>query len=974
VRHRRLRGPDQPLSLGLWFLEVERRAGTSALRGRAVELELVRSWLAGSTAGDPRVLLIEGEAGIGKTMLLDLAVEEAAGQGFGVFFGRSDELERARPFGPLVGAFLGATEKGGDQNRVALKRLLEEGAGVSLTRDPGLQFRLVDGFVDLIESVALDRPVMLVLDDLQWADPSTVITINSMTRRLGYLEVALLAATRPVPRTPDLARLLDNLHASGADHIILEPLSEEAVNELTADLVGAEPGSTLASAVAGASGNPLFVTELLGALSQEGGIEIIEGRAEVRDVTVPPSVRLTILRRLAFLGEDAVDLLRHACLLGSSFLIRDLAVVVERPVPHLVRVLEEPIRAGVIEEREGRLCFRHDLIREALYGDLLDDIRTALHREAGRLLAAAGAPTLQVAEQLVLGAQPGDPEAVAWLHEAARSAARQAPSIAVDLLERSLEIAGTSGETPLVILADLILALLWSGRPSDAEARAREVLNLVLPPELEGPFELGLAQALAAQGRYGNLIEEVSRALSSRNLGADYFSQLKAEAANAFLFLGEPEEAETAAQEAVAVGAPVDSEGVGTGLLVLSDSARGRGDHYQALAYAEEAAARSKDRSGVRRGWGPEIFMAMALRGLDRFDEADEVIQRGRRIDERLGRVSYLPVYSYELASGLFSAGRWDEAVSEAETSLALADEVGLRMLRSWPNGVLAMIALHRGDLAEAADRIEQLDDHGDEPGDSATGSPLFALVRALFQEASGDIGAAIAILRIAWEFNLAHGIIIARRALGPSLVRLAMSAGEKELAQVVATAVEEVASHLSVPSLEGAALFCRGLTEGDADVLTRAVDAYRASPRAFDRALASEAAASALAVAGRISESRALFEDVLEELESIGADSDAARVLATMRGFGMGRRRRGGRTRHSFGWGALTPSELEVVRLAAEGLTNPEIGRRLYISPRTVQSHLSHAFRKLDVSSRVELAAEVGRRGGVPRPPATSR
>jgi DNA-binding CsgD family transcriptional regulator len=940
-------------------VQVVQSAGLPSLRGRDTELAKIEDWMAGSPDGGQRVLLVEGDAGIGKTRVLETLSRHAEDRGFAVFAGRADEVERARPFGPLVEAFL-AGDRDEGPGRPELVAMLDATAPAS--GDPGLQFRVVDGFVDLVESIALERPALLVVDDLHWADPSTILTLNSMVRRLDYLDVRLAAGMRPVPRSPELARFLDAALGRGADHLTLASLGEEAVAELVADLVGAPPGPTLTAAVAAAAGNPLFITELVRAIGQESGIEISEGTAETDDATVPPSVRLTILRRLAFLGDEALELLRHASLLGSAFTLREMAMVMDTPIPTLAKIVDEPVRAGLIEERDGTLRFRHDLIREAIYGDMLEDVRADSHLRAARRLERAGAPSLQVAEQLMLGARPGDTAAVSRLHEAAGAVALQAPSVAVDLLEQALGLLVEPGETRTAILSDLVHALLWSGRPGDAALRAAEGLA-VADTDLEASFRLGLVKALTAQGRFGDLIEEVDRVLAAGEPTPDLAAQLQAEAANAALFVGSLDEAARRAEEAVAAGTPAGSEGAVTGLLVLSDVVRGRGAYDEALQFAEEASLRYRGRASIRGGWGPEFFVAMALLGLDRFAEADQAIQRGRRADELLGRVSYLPVYGYIAASGKYAEGRWDEAIAEAESGLALADEVGLMLLRHWPNGILTLIALHRGDLAGAAARLAASGDYRDGPEDSGPEPVLLARARGLIQEATGDGRGALETLRGAFLAHVDRGMVGASRAFGPDLVRLALAHGEEGLASSVADSMEDSAERAPVPSVLALALLCRGLVDRDPDTLLKSVAAYEASPRRFDTALAAEAAAEALADAGRTAEAREQFERALRELEDIGADRHVGRVLGTMRRLGMGRRRRSHHAKASYGWEALTPSEVEVVRLVAEGLTNREIGDRLYISPRTVQTHLSHAFRKLNITSRVQLAAEVARR-----------
>jgi DNA-binding CsgD family transcriptional regulator len=179
-------------------------------------------------------------------------------------------------------------------------------------------------------------------------------------------------------------------------------------------------------------------------------------------------------------------------------------------------------------------------------------------------------------------------------------------------------------------------------------------------------------------------------------------------------------------------------------------------------------------------------------------------------------------------------------------------------------------------------------------------------------------------------------------------------------------TDVEEAAKLESTPSRKGAALHCRGLVEADSRLLLRSVEAYRKSPRVFERASACEGTAIELARCSRTAEATSLFEEALDVYEQVEARWDTVRALASMRKLGISRKRRGARKRPETGWESLTPSELEVVRLAANGLTNNEIGQRLFISRRTVQTHLAHVFRKLDLASRVELAAESARRGGV--------
>jgi DNA-binding CsgD family transcriptional regulator len=236
-------------------------------------------------------------------------------------------------------------------------------------------------------------------------------------------------------------------------------------------------------------------------------------------------------------------------------------------------------------------------------------------------------------------------------------------------------------------------------------------------------------------------------------------------------------------------------------------------------------------------------------------------------------------------------------------------------------------------------------------------------VARALLLEAEGADRQALATLAGAWDLCARSGFAIEYPVLGADLVRLALAAGEPARAEEAAAAVAEVAARRDAPSLAGAALRCRGLLDDDPEVLGDAVDAYRRAPRPLELALAAEDAAAALVRRGRPGAAVPLLRQALELHERLEAARDAARVEAGLRALGVRRGRRGPRRRPQLGWDSLTPTERQVVDLVAEGLSNPQIGERLYVSPRTVQTHVAHVFTKLGVASRAQLAAEAARR-----------
>jgi len=360
------------------------------LRGREQELQALGDAFDQVASGHPAVVIVEGEAGIGKTRLLAEALDGARARGLQVAAGRALELERTRPFGVLADTFA-CTADSPDPRRRALAGLLATQAGdrgpLTVSSDPGLQFQAVDAFGDLIEQLALAGPLVAGLDDLQWADPSSLLTIGTLGGRLADVPVAVVACLRPSPRAAELDQALAALDAGGARRLPLGRLGEDAVAELVAEVLDAQPGRRLLAEVAGAGGNCLFVTELVGALLEEGAIQVEDGRAEVAEPTLPPTLRLTILRRLSFLPGDTLQALQAGSVLGSGFSLSELSTTTARSALELAAVLAEAIRACVLTDDGTRLRFRHDLLHEAVYEDLPPSVRRALHREAGQRLA-----------------------------------------------------------------------------------------------------------------------------------------------------------------------------------------------------------------------------------------------------------------------------------------------------------------------------------------------------------------------------------------------------------------------------------------------------------------------------------------------------------------------------------------------------------------------------------------------------------
>ena len=273
-----------------------------------------------------------------------------------------------------------------------------------------------------------------------------------------------------------------------------------------------------------------------------------------------------------------------------------------------------------------------------------------------------------------------------------------------------------------------------------------------------------------------------------------------------------------------------------------------------------------------------------------------------------------------------------------------------------------AIVAVGRGDHSGARDALGSVrnDLDAERP---PYGAELVALAASLLAEAGGDDKEVFRLLLGLWEHDVAHDIRYYHRYLAPRLVRLAIVLDDRTVATGV-TELAEAAAALAaeVPSVQSAALRCRGLLENDAERLVDAVGLALRSGRVLDHAGACEDAAGVLAEIGNRSEAKDLLAEAMARYEAVEARAWEARTSAALRRLGVRQGARGPRRRPASGWASLTTTERDVSQLVAEGLTNREVAKRLHVSPHTVNTHLRHVFEKLSVSNRAELAATVAR------------
>ncbi len=923
------------------------------LVGRDGELARLRGLVKEVAAGRGGIVFVEGEPGVGKSAVLVEGLAPASGAGCLVLSGRGDELTTRFPLRPLLDC-IDATVARTNPRRAAIDELLQGPASGLGAFDRGNPVPAAcEQFLALVDELCAASPVVLVVDDLQWADEATVQVWHRLARSVGEVPLLLVGATRPVPHGGPLDALRRRISEPSGAVIGLEPLPEAAVAALIARETGAPPGPGLLQLAAGAAGNPLYLTELVNALDRDGALRVEGGVADVSADGPPASLTGVISRSLGFLSPATIDVLRLASLLGASFTVSELSAVARREVTELIPAVTEAMVAKVLVEAGSFLMFRHGLIREVVYRDLPETVRSALHREAAHTLSDADAPVDRVAVQLLqarqLGAGSVEPWMLDWLVGAARVLANRAGRIAAELLGPAVDAAAPEDPRKDTLALEYALALMSTGQLGEAEQVARAALARANDPDLIGDLYWVLGDVLWTAGRRDDALRELETALATIPLSTMHLGRLQLLVGNCHYSKGDYDAAERAATDGLAVAATTfDPRAIGYARNLLGKAKTMQGQpgasiaHYdQGLAVTADAPALSGQRLrlGLNRAW--------AMVDLGHYEQAREGLTEMRRLAEQIGNQPALEHARWIATYLAFDSGQWDDVLAEADA----VNDFEYRSV-SYGEGTAALVALHRDDLPTARRHLE-------------AGSPAhdleriqmvdnsFVLARSAALERAGEPADALAALG---ELPALSSTLWASALAAMTGVRLAMATGDTAAAELYAARLTD-----NVPNAAGAAPYCRGLITGDPELLEHAADVFRNARRPLLTALALEAAADLRARGGDIAAARRLLADALSLYTDLGAIWDISRANAHFRPYGI-RHRQPSHRRPRSGPGSLSPIETTVAELVAQGLSNPQIADRLYLSRRTVQAHVSRILSKLGMQSRVEVAREYSR------------
>jgi DNA-binding CsgD family transcriptional regulator len=911
-------------------------------------LDIIGEKIAAARQGTGGIVLIDGRPGLGKTRMLEEAAAMAARHGLRPRVGANLPDEQTIYMGAMTEVLFDEPDA-----------LFPRSARGFLDSRPEQRFRLLDQIEALLERAALDAPLLLGFDDMQWADSGCRAAIRRMPRALRGLPVLFVLAFRGNDLSPELRDAYIGLERIGAVRLTLEPLDQTAAGEIIRDVLGAQPDASLLELVDGAHGSPFLITELLHGLIEDGLVRTESGQARLIEARLPTRVRSTMRDRLDGLTPQARNAAQVASVLGGGFSFGWLAAMLDRPPSTLLSPVDELISADLLTTRpDEQLAFRHELLRQAVLGTLLGSTRRALQRQAADVLMDKGTPPLEVAGLLTASAERGDQAAVAAMLRAVEQLAFDDPGAAADLGQRALELAPPDDPNRGSLVAQTVLLLYAADRTAEGQSFANSALGASLTAEEEARIRLSIAQMYtldadirAANGRAALNLSDVSTEVRARHL---------AWLSDNLLGAGRVADARELLDVAQPIIDSADDDWANFGMVAAAatlDFVDGR--YSSALKRLEQAAQLPAPAGNRSLDPAIEILRNDVLASTDRLDEALQTA--GERLQAAARDRQSYAVRAWEQCRGrrLLQQGQLADAAAALEGTIA-DDSASLTVPGADAPAVVALgrVALHTSDirLTDICGAIAATMLDAGPPEVRRQAAWLLMLQALVISDATavantlellGDDGRVSVLPQVRYD-----------PLDEPQLVRVALAADNERLADSAVEAAEHRhALNPDVGSLAAAAAHARGLRTGDIAELTNAAAIFQqTTPRPMARASALEDLGRAHLQAQQRAEAVAALGAALELYAAAGATWDAGRARGRLRELGV-RRRLSTSPRSTVGWSGLTTAEVTVVDLVAQGLTNREVASQMFLSPHTVSMHLRHAFTKLGINSRVELA-----------------
>jgi DNA-binding CsgD family transcriptional regulator len=907
--------------------------------------------------GDGQFIVVRGEPGIGKSRLLEVMGTLAEERGDSALRAAGDQLEVGFPFGvvrqllePALAALPATEQRSVLAGSVRPAARLLGRATTGVAGGDAETYVYLGALLELVCRLSARQPLVLLVDDAQWADTPSLRFLSFLTRRLAGVSVLVMAVVRRDEAAGPNA-LIEHLAGADAARLLTPgPLSVDGVTAMLANVLGGWVAEPFAGACHVATGGvPFFVGELVQRL-KDAGVDPSQANVATVEAMSTDNIEHAVRSRLNRLPESATRLVRAVALLGTAANLTAAAAVAQLSDETAVEMVDLLAAVRILDWRPP-LRLAHPIVGAAIAASIPPATRSSLHAQCAEALAAAGAPDEQVAAHIVSSDPKGDLERIPLLVRAAQAAsARGAAEHAAVYLRRALDeppaLADRGG-----LLRELGWAQLRAGQP-EGEQKLRDSLALAQNAEDSARVSLRLGRALVGRGDVASAVDVFDRAIPA--LGSahpDLAAELELDAITAAL-LGNRT---TAAHRARIVDFERRHPGDGESLAIRAYLAAMANEPADSVARSAQRALGQGKAS--RRGAGPLVFHALcALIWCERFTVARAPLERALARARSGGSTPEMLVCLFVLTLLEVRQGglRKVEELGQAALEIGALDPAHLNMRGVTAN--LTEARLERGDLAGAAAALA-----GAGPLDETLQSNLFLHARARTALATGEYQAALEDLdalkeRLECAASDAPWICDWRTTAAFAHLGLSEDAAARSLLGQQLT----LARAAGAPRVLGTALVAAARAEphgsGREAMLREAVAKLEAGEAPLALAHGLLELGSELRHQRRAVDARA----PLTRAEQIAAGCDAAplcaRAVDELAATGERRRRH-----HSSEFQDLTASERRTATLAGEGLTNREIAQRLYVSVKTVETQLSSSFRKLQITSRKQLPAALG-------------
>jgi DNA-binding CsgD family transcriptional regulator len=927
------------------------------LIGRARERAAIDAALAALRGGEAGLLVLEGEAGIGKSRLL---AHVAAADGCTVLEARASEYESDLPYALWTDALDRHLAAAGERrvaslglgDPAALAGVLPSlGASTSTSTSAAAsadRHRTHRALRDLLERLAAARPLVVCLDDVHWADPASREALAALVHRppLGPVLLAVAGRTGQLP---------PSLTAAHVTRLRLGPLSAAEASEL----VGASAGAVYEDS----GGNPFYLEQLArghGAAGDPVG-------ALAGDGTVPPAVAAALAAELNALSAEARTLLDAAAVIGDPFGPGLAAEVGELSEAAALSALDELLARALVRPGGAprRFAFRHPVVRHAVYVATPGGWRLGAHARAARALGDRGAGQVERAHHVEHAAARGDEAAIALLSAAARELQSPAPATAARFHAATLRLLPDRSAARTPVQARLAEAQAAAGDATGARATLLDALGTAAPED-----RLGLIVAIANAEWWLGRTEDARQRLHVA-LGAlparPSPDRIRLRLALALTSLMSCDLREASGQaldardDARAIGDPVfEAAALAAGALAEVSDGGGPEGIEVATAALEEL---SDEQRATRL---PAFWMlGRARRALGEFEPALALLERGAALAARTGRENVRAQLILESAATLVEVGRIAEAGAAAEQGLELARLTGNPRVLLWGRCALSSARLAAGDVSAALELAGEAAESGIRADFNAAGQPGWCLGAALV--AAGNPERAVsAMLDSFGGAGLSAVLPADRPAAAADLAEAQLACGDVEAAGRALSEAGAVPPALTatpwaraVTATARAAVLLGRARPGEA-VAAAAEARAAASGAPLAAARAQLAEGRALAAAGRRREAVATLVEAEARFDAFGAARRRDEAVRDLRRLGH-RVLRTSRETADGPLAALTAREREIALLVAAGRTNREVAEQLVLSARTIEAHLRNVYAKLGVRSRVELTRAVG-------------